>query len=473
MTSLQHTHKKSAKCNPALPGVLSKCAPKHPRPFVKQRQPHIPIKKDTVGENESEVTELLGRDSSKMSEADRKTIQHYSAQQELKELKDTYDEAMQLQLNPLYAAVKGGLFSKSEEVVEHSDMHKYARLANASYTYEKSSHTDKSNLRRTREVHNELNDSQYKHIKDLKGFRIDKSLSTTDDVVLHNRATGESVVSYRGTVPTNLGDWKTNLRIAHDGAEGTTRYKNAEKVYLSAVKRYGKENMSVLGHSQGGGISHYIGQKYDVTSHSYNPAISNKMVLDNEAGMFKGNINKAHIYRANWDAVSVLSKYDAIKNNSEFHQPPTIPNVDSHPVNDLHGLGENFAPKINEDLGNGFVKVTRNTKLTSFVKGAHGMLAAAGAAMGVYEVTDDIITDTREHETENIATDVTNTVSKFTGGSLAFGEAVATGGLSFVGQYYFEKVADEVTNYVENKPQQPKNELPHYNEFSWLTDFFK
>jgi len=81
------------------------------------------------------------------------------------------------------------LIDETEEVMESIAQHKYSQLANASYTY----YNSKGNAGT---VHEGL-DSSY--IDDLSGFRVDTDLSSRDNVVLHNSATGETHVAYRGT----------------------------------------------------------------------------------------------------------------------------------------------------------------------------------------------------------------------------------------------------------------------------------
>ena len=83
------------------------------------------------------------------------------------------------------AANLSPLVEGTRKVEESIAMHKYSRLANASYDYFNS----KGNAGK---VHDGLRKSRYGYIEDLKGFEVDEELSTLDNLVLHNPVTGET-----------------------------------------------------------------------------------------------------------------------------------------------------------------------------------------------------------------------------------------------------------------------------------------
>jgi hypothetical protein len=82
------------------------------------------------------------------------------------------------------------LIDATEEVSESLSQHKYSQLANSSYTF----YNSKEN---TGAVHERLGDPDFSYIEDLGGFNVDTSLSTKDNLVLHNEITGETHVAYR------------------------------------------------------------------------------------------------------------------------------------------------------------------------------------------------------------------------------------------------------------------------------------
>ena len=81
-------------------------------------------------------------------------------------------------------------------------------MANSSYDYFNSD-ADAS------AVEKGLSDPDYSHLG-LEDFKVDKDLSSIDNVVLHNKITGETHISFRGTTDDLkktdqfLSDWNTN-----------------------------------------------------------------------------------------------------------------------------------------------------------------------------------------------------------------------------------------------------------------------
>ncbi|CAL6292269.1 unnamed protein product [Bathycoccus prasinos] len=133
-----------------------------------------------------------------------------------------------------------------ESTTESVSQHKYSRLAQSSYDYFNS----KGNADL---VNTNLKNPKYSHIDDLNGFELDKELSTLDDAVLHNKLTGETVISFRGTTSNIketkafLKDWEVNSKIMFNpkSAENTRRMKNAFS-NTEMVSKYGKDNVKVV-----------------------------------------------------------------------------------------------------------------------------------------------------------------------------------------------------------------------------------
>ena len=159
------------------------------------------------------------------------------------------------------ASMLEGVESTTESVAQH----KYSRLAQSSYDYFNS----KGNADL---VNTNLKNPKYSHINDLNGFELDKELSTLDDAVLHNKLTGETVISFRGTTSNIketkafLKDWEVNSKIMFNpkSAENTRRMKNAFSNTENVLSKYGKDNVKVVGHSQGGYVSSSVAQKLDL-----------------------------------------------------------------------------------------------------------------------------------------------------------------------------------------------------------------
>jgi predicted esterase YcpF (UPF0227 family) len=144
---------------------------------------------------------------------------------------------------------------------------------------------------------------------------VDKSLSTLDNGVLHNKITGETHISFRGTTDDLkktdqfLSDWNTNRKIMFNpkAAENSTRFTEASAQTEKVIAKYGKRFTTVSGHSMGGGISSLIGQEKDIRGFHFNPAISPKQVSDNSKGLFGKNIEKQVVYKSHMDFASPLA----------------------------------------------------------------------------------------------------------------------------------------------------------------------
>jgi hypothetical protein len=271
--------------------------------------------------------------------------------------------------------------NKKHKDAESIDQHKYARLANASYDH----FNGKS-------VHENLRKSQYDYIGDLKDFEMDDELSTKDDLVLHNAKTGETVISYRGTTDDPVGkpknfvqDWLVNGQIA-GGSTHTSRAKTAEKQADQVIQKYGKQNLVVTGHSQGGGISYHIATKYDLEGHHYNPAINHSNVA--QAGKYANNKNAQTIYKTHLDFASPLAYSKNLKkSNTTVHTVGTIKGMDS-PVS-THSIDQ-FSPTPLTVHADGTVSVKRQTAKQSIKNGIKHTVTYHPVGKAVVSVTDQL-----------------------------------------------------------------------------------
>ena len=271
--------------------------------------------------------------------------------------------------------------NKKHKDVESIDQHKYARLANASY--------DNFN---GKSVHDNLRKRQYDYIGDLKDFEMDDELSMKDDLVLHNAKTGETVISYRGTTDDPVGkpknfvqDWLVNGQIA-GGSTHTSRAKTAEKQAYRVIQKYGKQNLVVTGHSQGGGISYHIATKYDLEGHHYNPSINHSNVA--QAGKYANNKNAQNIYKTHLDFASPLAYSKNLKkSNTTVHTVGTIKDMDS-PVS-THSIDQ-FSPTPLTVHADGTVSVKRQTAKQSIKNGIKHTVTYHPVGKAVVSVTDQL-----------------------------------------------------------------------------------
>lgn len=121
-------------------------------------------------------------------------------------------------------------------------------------------------------------DASYKkkgEVQNIDGYKLDKELSTRRNKVYQNDK-GEAVVAIAGT--DNLKDWSNNLLIPFGLHSQTNRYKTSEDTLKKVNDKYGKQKVSVVGHSQSGHIVNDLSKKGLIGSEAiaYNPAIIGK-----------------------------------------------------------------------------------------------------------------------------------------------------------------------------------------------------
>lgn len=99
-----------------------------------------------------------------------------------------------------------------------------------------------------------------KDIKGIGGYRLDKSLSTSEAKVFVNKDTGKVVVANRGTKPT-LKDWTNNLSLLLGQYKNTQRYKNARNIQIEVLDKYPDYKVLNVGHSQGAAITKRLNEE--------------------------------------------------------------------------------------------------------------------------------------------------------------------------------------------------------------------
>lgn len=143
--------------------------------------------------------------------------------------------------------------------------------------------------------------------KELDGFFLDSKLSTEYAKVYYQPSTGEARVVHRGT--EGLADWGNNLAYLAGAYNLTDRYKQGKKVQDAAEKKYGKKNISTLGHSQGAILARKLGSDTKEVI-NVNPA-------------FKGEIPKKNEYNIRSDADVVSGLYAPVSKIRSILTPET------------------------------------------------------------------------------------------------------------------------------------------------------
>jgi hypothetical protein len=137
-----------------------------------------------------------------------------------------------------------------------------------------------------RDIKNMISSSyEKKGKKQIGENKLDESLSNKKVKVYHNAKTGAVSVVNRGTTGT-ISDWANNAVYGVLGTKAykkTDRYKQAKKTQEKAVAKYGKENITNVGHSQGSIIAREL-NKEGLTNQviAVNPASKGEKVRKNE-----------------------------------------------------------------------------------------------------------------------------------------------------------------------------------------------
>jgi hypothetical protein len=170
-------------------------------------------------------------------------------------------------------------------------------------------------------------DAGYKNKRDAKtinGYVLDTELSTKRDKVYYDPKTNKAVHTIAGT--DKLKDWSNNLLIPLGLHTQTNRYKNAEKIQKKANEKYGKDNLSLVSHSQSGNIADNLAKK---------KLVGNENITLNPAIIGTHN-KKLKVVKSSGDVVSALTftnkKDDIIK--SKTYNPLT-----EHSTQILEGKG--------------------------------------------------------------------------------------------------------------------------------------
>jgi hypothetical protein len=311
-------------------------------------------------------------------------------------------------------------------------------------------------------VEDALSHPDFAHLQ-LGDFKVDKSLSTTDNVVLRNSVTGETHISFRGTTDDVkrtgqlLKDWTVNTKSAFNpsAAENSSRFMEASAQTERVIAKYGKRFLTVSGHSQGGGISSLVAQAEDLAGFHYNPAISLKQVAENAFGKFSQNIEKQIIYKTHMDFASPLAYFSPIQKGFKVNLIGTRPNV---------GIDKSLISTHSIDYfaAEGGLAAERNTMVAS-MKNSLGTVANV-AAQGYFfsqDVKKDLKDTTTAYKVADIGVDVVKNAGEFVvdnmimdttsllGGPVGFAVGL---GATMVSNMGVDLAAAETKQFIHSKP---------------------
>lgn len=196
--------------------------------------------------------------------------------------------------------------------------------------------------------------------KNIGDYKLDKSLSSSKAKVYHDPKTGKTVVANRGTKGT-VSDWSNNAMYAVGLYNKTDRAKQAEATQKKVNAKYGKENVTNVGHSQSGETIRELNKKGLVNqSIVVNPASKGEKVRKNET-----------VIRSSGDVVSAL-----VPKGKQVH---TIKAKSWNPLTE-HSSSIITGKSAERSYGKGMVGTNPNT-YTPRTGGCMGCMGMCGGAM--------------------------------------------------------------------------------------------
>lgn len=162
-------------------------------------------------------------------------------------------------------------------------------------------------------------------------------ISSDDAKTFRSKDTGQVVVGIRGTDTSNIEDLFTDLALVGGVSRFTPRAKQISNIVKYAIDNYGKDNVSISGHSLGGELGRQAANQFGVKAYVYNRAAS---VLDT----FNKENKNIEDYSTNTgdtkDIISVLGTKQQKHSHSEFEK---LKDKDAHTL-------QNFLPQTQEEI---------------------------------------------------------------------------------------------------------------------------
>jgi hypothetical protein len=165
--------------------------------------------------------------------------------------------------------------------------------------------------------------------ENINGYIYDPEISHATAKTYYNPETKHAVITHRGTKESS--DWLNNLAYVSGLYNYTNRYKQGKKAQEEAEKKYGAENISTLGHSQGAVLSRKLGKNTKEII-NLNPAYTTEIPHKNEYNIR----SSSDIVSALYKPVSWLNKNSiTVPSKSWFnvlgeHKPEILSRLDPH-----------------------------------------------------------------------------------------------------------------------------------------------
>lgn len=167
-------------------------------------------------------------------------------------------------------------------------------------------------------------------------YILDVELSNKTALVYFNKDTKKAVVIHRGT--KGVSDWANNAAYVTGYYKMTNRYKTGKSVQKAAERKYGADNVTTLGHSQGSVIARNVGRD------------SKQVINVNPAWLGESQLKNEYVVRSEGDPVSkayalktgmsgVLFPTWSKKHNVVIASNPTASWAEEHNSDVLQRLG--------------------------------------------------------------------------------------------------------------------------------------
>jgi hypothetical protein len=172
----------------------------------------------------------------------------------------------------------------------------------------------------------QLSKKAYDNDKTLYGYKTIPEFSTEDRTVYQQDGTGHVVIAFRGTNVSDIRDTSTDLLLAAGATGLSHRFYNAENVTSAVIKKYGRKNVTVTGHSLGGSQALHVSRKFGVNAYVYNPHVSY------DAGLTGANYKHANIFRNTTDPVPAFSRAAYFKSVTVANNPQASAGLGQHSI---------------------------------------------------------------------------------------------------------------------------------------------
>ena len=119
-----------------------------------------------------------------------------------------------------------------------------------------------------------------------KRFYILPSLTDLNVSTIYDEKSKKIIISFRGTDSKNktgllYDDLLTDIFLGFGLLRTTKRFVESKNILEKAIKKYGKKNITLTGHSLGGAIADYLSSIYKIPAIIYNTGSTPISVIDN------------------------------------------------------------------------------------------------------------------------------------------------------------------------------------------------